>query len=302
MRTRLLAFLALAAVTVGLTGRAGLAQPAEGDAKAKAALAKNAEAFVGAFDKGDAKALAAFWAPDGDYTSQTGRHLKGREAIEKAFTGFFAEHKGVKVRIDSASLRFVTPDVAIEDGTTEVISPDGAPPSRARYTIVHVKKDGQWLLGSVRDAPFAPPGNYEHLRTLEWIIGDWAGETDKGEVDRLSVTWDEQQNFLNATFTTTIRNISVGSARHWVGWDPEAKRVRSWIFDATGGFGEGSWAQNGKQWALKTASVLQDGKKAAATYVLTPVDADTFTLQSRDRSVDGNKLPDGKEIRMKRVK
>jgi uncharacterized protein (TIGR02246 family) len=302
MRTRLFAFLALAAATVSLAGRPGLAQPAEGDPKDKAALAKNAEAFVEAFDKGEAKALAAFWTKDGDYTNQTGRHLKGREAIEKVFNGFFAEHKGVKVRIDSASLRFVTPDVAIEDGTTEVITPDGAPPSRARYTIVHVKKDGRWLLSSVRDAPFAPPSNYEHLRALEWGIGDWAGETEKGEVDRLSVTWDEQQNFINATFTTTIRNIAVGSSRHWVGWDPEAKRIRSWIFDATGGFGEGTWAQDGKQWVLKTTSVLQDGKKAAATYVLTPVDPDTVTLQAKDRSVDGNKLPDGKEIKMKRVK
>jgi hypothetical protein len=39
---------------------------------------------------------------------------------------------------------------------------------------------GTW--NSVRDAPFAPPTNYEHPRGLEWIISNWANEMDKGEV------------------------------------------------------------------------------------------------------------------------
>src|SRR5437763_17088492 len=86
--------------------------------KDQEAIAKSAEAFVEAFHKGDAKALAAFWTADGDYTDQRGRHLKGQEAIEKAFKAFFTENKGLKLRINSDSLRFATPEVAIEDGTT----------------------------------------------------------------------------------------------------------------------------------------------------------------------------------------
>ncbi len=302
MKTRLLWFLALPALMFTLAAWPGLAQPPKGDPKDIAALAKNAEAFVEAFHKGDAKALAAFWAPDGDYTDQAGRHLKGRGAIEKAFAGFFTEHKGLKLRIDSASLRFVTPDVAIEDGTTAVIPPDGAPPSRVRYAIVHVKKDGQWYLDSVRDSPFVPPSNYEHLRGLEWAIGDWAGNNDAGEVERLSFAWTENQNFIVASFMTTSKNVSVGSAKAWIGWDPTAKNVRTWIFDSAGGFGEGSWTQDGKKWALKTTSVLQDGKKAAATYLLALVDADTIALQAKDRSLDGTKLPDTKEVKLKRAR
>ena len=118
----------------------------QSDATAEAAIQKNAEAFVEAFHRGDAQALAAFWAPDGVYTDLAGRQLKGREAIAKAFTGLFAANKGLKVQIESLALRFVSPDVAIEEGTTAVFPPDGGPPSRARYTNVHVKKDGQWLL------------------------------------------------------------------------------------------------------------------------------------------------------------
>jgi hypothetical protein len=42
--------------------------------------------------------------------------------------------KGLKLRIDVNSVRFVTPDLAIEDGISSVILPNGKPPNQARYT------------------------------------------------------------------------------------------------------------------------------------------------------------------------
>jgi uncharacterized protein (TIGR02246 family) len=301
MRTRLLWFLALPAMIFCLTALSGSAKQSKGDPKDSEAIQKQAEAFVEAFHKGDAKAVAALWTADGDYTDVTGRQIKGREAIEKAFTDLFAQAKGLKIRIDSDSLRFVTSEVVIEDGTSEVYPPDGAPPSRARYTIVHAKKDGQWLLASVREAAIPPPIN-EHLRALEWAIGDWTGETENGEAERITVAWDENQNFIVASFSTTLRGIPIGGAKQWIGWDPIAKNVRSWVFDSTGGFGEGAWTNDGDRWIVKTASVLQDGKKANATYIVRRVDPDSMTCQFTDRNLDGKSLPDTKEIRMKRIK
>jgi uncharacterized protein (TIGR02246 family) len=303
MRNRLLRVLAVPALALLLGPEVGSAQPPKGNPKEGDAIFKNAQAFVEAFHKGDAKALAAFWVVDGDYTDQDGRHLKGRAAIEKSFAGFFAENKGLKLRINSEALRFVTPDVAVEDGVTEVIHPDGAPPSRARYTIVHVKKDGKWRLGSVRDAAFAVPTNYEKLRGLEWAIGDWADETAKGDVARVSFAWSENQGFIVSHFTTTFKNIAIGGGTQWIGWDPLAKGMRSWTFDTDGGFGEGKWSkEGGNKWVIKTKAVLADGKRVVSTNILTRIDADTLGWQSRERTVDGNVLPDTKEIRMKRVK
>src|SRR5262249_9799944 len=160
---------------------------------AEAAILNKAESFVAAFHLGDARALAAHWAADGDYTDQTGKTLKGREAIEKAFAGLFAQNKGLKVRIDSLALKFPTPDVAVEDGMTTVIPPDGGPPTRARYTIVHVKRDGEWYLGSVRDAPYAPPSHREHLADLEWLVGEWTESGPEGETVRIAYQWGENQ-------------------------------------------------------------------------------------------------------------
>jgi uncharacterized protein (TIGR02246 family) len=302
MRTRLWRSLAMPALMIGLLSLPGFAGEQKVDAKEADSIQKQAEAFIEAFQRGDAKAVAAFWTADGDYTDQNGKQVKGRDAIEKLFAGFFADSKGLKLQIISESLRFVTPDVAVEDGISEVFPPDGAPPSRARFTNVLVKKDGQWLLSSVRDSIVTPPSNHEHLAGLEWAIGDWASENDKGEVERISLAWTEGQNWITGTLATTFRNVSLGSVKQWIGWDPEAKRVRSWSFDQTGAFGEGTWTRDGNKWTIKTSTVLQDGKKATATFVLAQVDPETITLQSTERTVDKRSIADMKEVRLKRVK
>jgi uncharacterized protein (TIGR02246 family) len=294
-------FVGFSALALGLVRVSGFAKQDKVDSKEGAAIQKLAEAFIKAFESGDAKAVAACWVEDGTYTDLTGRQLKGRQAIENAFKELFAKTKGMKVGIASESLQFITPDVAIEEGVTEVLPGDGGPPSRARFSNIHVKKDGQWHLGSVKDSVFVPPGNYEHLRGLEWAVGEWAGES-QGAVEHISLSWTETRNFIIGSISTTVKNVSVGSAKQWIGWDPTAKRIRSWSFDDTGAFGEGAWTMDGDKWAIKSATILQDGKKATATYILGHVDADTITLEAKDRTVDGNALPDVKEVKLKRIK
>ncbi len=302
MRSAMLSLIAPLALAAGLSARPASAADAKENAPEEAAIKKNAEAFIAAFDKGDGKAVAAFWTPDGDYVDETGKQMKGRAEIEKAFAEFFAENKGLKVQIHTESLRFVTPDVAVEDGVTSVAEPDGGPPSRARYTVVHVKKEGQWMLSSVRDTPYAPPSNYEHLKELEWAIGDWVDEGENGQVARVSFEWSESQNFILGTFAANFKNIEVGGGTQTIGWDPIKKQIRSWTFDEDGGFGEATWTRDGDRWVIKSELVLPDGKKVAATHIVTHVDADAITWQSKDRTVDGKPIPDVKEIKMKRVK
>jgi uncharacterized protein (TIGR02246 family) len=273
-----------------------------GNEKEEKALLQRAEAFVAAFDKGDAKALAGFWTPTGIFRDQKDTETKGREAIEKAFQHVFAENKGLKLRINVTALRFVTNDVAVEEGTTEVLYPDGAPPSVSRYTNLHVKKDGQWHLDIVKNSIYTPPTNYKQLSELEWAIGDWADEEEKGNVGRLSFSWGPQQNFIIGTYATTFKNISLSSGTQWIGWDPKTKHIRSWAFDDSGTFGEGSWTRKGDKWIIKTHSTLRDGKSVTATNIVTVLDAQTISWQSTERTVDGKALPDTKEIKMKRVK
>jgi uncharacterized protein (TIGR02246 family) len=298
MRTGLLFWVA---ALLALPNRPAPAQEAKGNAEDKNAIAKRAEAFVAAFHKADAKALAAFWTEDGDYTQDTGRVLKGREAIEKAFAELFSENKGLKLRIDSASLRFVTPDVALEEGVNAVIPPDKSPPDRGRYAIVHVKKDGQWYLASVRESAFAPPSNYENLRPLDWIIGEWMDDSAGSEVARVMFTWTDDQNFITSSYSTAVKNVVVTAGTQWIGWDPAGKRIRSWSFGSDGDFGEGDWRPETDKLTIKSITTLRDGRKALATNLIKRIDPNTITWESRERSVEGKSLPDIPAVRMKRL-
>jgi len=298
-----LAGLVLAA-TLGLGTSSTSAQPAKApstNAAAEAELVKSAEKFIDAFGKGDARALAGSWNVDGDYTGPTGLRLVGRDAIEKTFGEFFAENKGVTLRIDVAGYRFPTPDVAIEDGTSTLVYPGGIAPSSTRYTNIHVKKDGLWLLESVRTSPYTPPSNHQHLRSLEWLIGEWADDVKDGEASAISFSWTENQNFLVSHFHTAIKNALVASGTQWIGWDPTAKTVRSWMFESHGGFGSGNWTKEAGKWMIRASTTLPDGKVTTATNIVTRVDANTLTWEVKDRLLDGKPLPEIKPVTMKRV-
>jgi uncharacterized protein (TIGR02246 family) len=267
----------------------------------KEAILNNAKAFVDAFESSDAKALAAFWAQDGDYVDLAGRRLQGRPAIEDAFREFFTENKGLKLRIDVNSVRFVTPDTAIEDGVTSLIPPDGTPPNQARYTNMHVKRDGQWVLQSVRESPYTPPGNYEHLHGLEWAVGEWVDEMEGPEMGHATFEWSPDGNFLISTQDVTVKGTEVSHATEWIGWDPSTSQIRSWSFVADGAVGENTWSNEGDRWIIKTNAILPNGKKLAATNIITRNGPDAITWQSKDRTLDGKALPDVAEMKMKRV-
>jgi len=264
-------------------------------------ITDSAKSFVEAFHRGDAKAVAAFWMTDGDYVDEHGRVLKGRKAIEDAYAELFAAKKGLKLRIDVASVRFPTPDLAIEDGTSAVLLPDGNAPIRARYNNVLIKKDGQWLLASVRESAYTDPSNYEHLRGLDWMIGEWVDENPGGPVGHISFAWAPSDNFITSTRTADYKDASLDNGMQMIGWDPVSKQIRSWSFEADGGFGESTWAKDGAKWIVKTKATAADGGAVTATNIITPVDRNTVKWQSKDRTVNGKPIPDTRETTMKRV-
>ena len=301
MKTRLLGFLALPAFLLCFTVRLGWAEKPKEPSKEEAALLKRAEAFVEAFNKADAKTMAGFFTKDGDVVNTEGEHLKGRKAIEEAYQKLFAEVKGAKLFIRITSLRVVNPTLALEDGTTEVVIPD-APPSAARYTVVWVKQDAEWYLESVREAVAFPPTNAKHLQDLAFLIGNWVEDAEKGGSSRASYSWAEQGNFIVNTFDLTMKDVSIGGGTQWIGWDAAAKKARAWSFIFNGGFAEGVWTREGNSWKIAVTASMPDGSKLTATNVLKKIDADHFSVQFINRSLNGKALPDEKEVKMKRLK
>jgi uncharacterized protein (TIGR02246 family) len=260
------------------------------------------QAFIAAFNKGDAKAVAAFWTPDATYVDQTGREYKGRPAIEKLYEKVFASNKGSKLTVHVISAKQVTPDVAIEDGITQVTPADDGPGSVARFSAVIVKKDGEWYFESVRDAVAHPPSNAEHFEDIEWLLGDWTGESDKGESGTASYSWAENRNFIVSQFATTLNGVPVIGGTQWIAWDAVDKQIRSWSFYSGGGIGETVWTKDGASWLLKTSAKTAQGKKVSGVNVLTKIDNDHLTWQMTKLTIDGEAAPDMKPVKMKRVK
>lgn len=296
----------VAALTVGLylADRRMPAQADEPQTKGNPGLGKGqrAQEFLAAFNRGDAKAVAGFWTPDGDYFDQVGRPYKGRAAIEKLYEKVFATQKGGKLAVTVLSARMVSSDVAIEDGLTEVTPADGGPPSVARFSAVLVKKDGVWYFESVRDSVAHPPSNSEFLEDLEWLIGDWTGEAQKGESARASYSWAENQNFIVNTFATTLNGVPVVGGTQWIAWDAVDKQIRSWSFFSGGGFSEAVWSKDGAKALIKIRARSADGKQINGTNVLTRIDSDHFTFQLTQMTVDGKPAPDASLVKMKRIK
>jgi uncharacterized protein (TIGR02246 family) len=300
----LVAALAAAAVLVYLgSGGRGPAEAQEPKAQDKEGPAGGRRAaFIEAFNKGDAKTVASFWAPDADYVDETGHEYKGREAIEKLYEKTFAGRKGAKLAIHVTSTKQLTPDVVLEDGVTEVTPADGGPGSAARFSAVLMKKDDNWYLQSVRDSVAQPPSNVEHFEDLDWLIGEWTGETEKGESAKATYDWAENQNFIVSSFATTLDGIPVVGGTQWIGWDAVDKQIRSWSFYSGGGFGEAVWTKDGDKWSLKTTARTAAGKKVSAVNIVTKNDDDHMTWQVTQLTVDGQSLPDLKPVKLKRVK
>jgi uncharacterized protein (TIGR02246 family) len=265
------------------------------------AILKIQAQYVKAFNAGDAKALAAFWTPDGEFVDAEGKSFTGRSAIAKEFAAFFAESKGVTLEVRTNSIRFVSPGVALESGTSRVARASDGEAHVTAYYIVHTRRDGQWQLASVRESTHVASSNYEQLRSLEWLVGNWTAKSGNQSLE-LSCEWAAKRNFLLRKYVLKDADGSAKTGIQIIGWDPNAGAIRSWNFDSDGGFGSEHWTREGKRWVLEATGVTRDGAETTATNILTPIDHDNFTWQSVRRGVEHVRLPDTVLVKATRVK
>jgi uncharacterized protein (TIGR02246 family) len=113
-------------------------------------------AFAAAWDKHDAKAMAALWAEDGDLVNPFGEMAKSRAEVEQLFADQHAGMmKGTTYKVAMRGIRMVSPGVAVAtwDGVINgMTAADGSPfpPFDHLVTVVVVKKGGTWQAASAR--------------------------------------------------------------------------------------------------------------------------------------------------------
>jgi uncharacterized protein (TIGR02246 family) len=299
-----LASLALFVAGTGLAGAAGPAAPQEpssarGAPAESAALKGLVEAFIAAFNKGDAKAIAALFTEDGELVDEEGGRIVGRSAIGDHFAAGFAANPGAKIEISVEALRPLGPGAWLEEGRSRVTMPNGGPIETSRYVVAYVKQGDKWLQSSAREFPDSGTSHHERLKELEWLLGDWVDESADSVVFT-QCAWSEDKNFLLRSFSVQVAGKPLMKGTQRIGWDPLVRQFKSWVFDSEGGYGEGLWSREGKRWVIKSTGVLPDGRAASSTNIFTPMNKDMIRWKSVDRVVGGKTVGDLPEVVMVR--
>jgi uncharacterized protein (TIGR02246 family) len=267
-----------------------VARPAPDRSADETAIRANIAKFVKAYNAGDAKAVAALFAPDGQIEDKEGDVTEGREAIAQTFKDLFADLPEKKIDVSVESIRFLGPDVALEVGSTKETPSPNEPPEIDRYTVVHVKRDGKWQMALARDEEGPPPTAYERLKPLAWLVGDWVDDGGSTVVNS-TCRWSDDRNFLLQEFKMKMNGRDAMNVSQRIGWDPIGKHIHSWVFDSEGGYGESEWIRDGDSWIIKATGVRPDGTTGSATNLLTPTGKDGYIWRSTDRIVGDERQP-----------
>lgn len=292
-----------ALVFLGVNSLNGQGKAADGPDRAadKQAIDKLIKDQIQAFNKRDAAAIAANWTSDAEYVRNDGDRVQGRAEIQKGYAEFFKTLKGkptAEVQVDS--LRFPSADMAVSEVTLRLKNEQGdVIGSNWRNTLL-VREEGKWKVAVVQEwdrESYIDDG----LKDLEWLIGTWRMDSKDREATT-TYEWDENKAFIRGKFSVKQGGKVVESGTQMIGRDNAEGGIRSWVFQSDGGFGDGLWTREGKKWTVDFGGVTSDGKKLAATVVYLRVDADTFTWQSAQQTVNGEPIADAPPIRMTKQK
>jgi uncharacterized protein (TIGR02246 family) len=272
-----------------------VAKPADTDKTIREA----AQRFADAFNKGDAKAVAALWAEDGDYVDEVGERTAGRAAIEKKYAAFLAANVGAKLEFVVDAVQQISPDSAIEDGHSKLTlaaQPNAA--SSGRYTVVHVKRNGKWQIATARDLPGEAAAGGDPLADLDWMMGAWHAEHLGAEME-IHCRWLASKSFVEVTYAKREGDKLTPTATQIIGLDPLSGRITSWMFSADKGYAHGLWVPHDTGWAIEFEGARADGTPTSAVNLLGRVN-DALVWKSTQRMIDGQGLPDTDEVVLKR--
>ncbi len=204
------------------------------------AIRAEGTAFAAAFNKKDAKAVAAFWTKDGEYIDESGKVFEGRETIESLYSELFANSDS-KIQLFTDSVRLLNDSAVLEDGRAIVEPVAGGTASVVSYTAVHVKTEGRWLMASVRELAGNDSSASTDLADLEWLIGDWTAEENGVRTDS-KCRWIVNKNFVERSYTTNLLDGTTTTGLQIIGWNPQTNHMQSWNFTADGGHATGIWS------------------------------------------------------------
>lgn len=261
----------------------------------RAAIRKATQEFVAAFENGNSEEAAAHLTAGAELIPDDAPGIRGREAIQKACAEHFKRNPQQKITLEPESLRFTSRDTAIEEGLMKTSVEKGAPKTQ-RYNLLHVREDGKWLLGAIRE--WASEGT--ELLDLEWLIGSWQANRTDVEV-QTTYEWLGNKAFIRGNITMRQKDRKV-SAMQLIGTDPRTGDLTIWTFESDGGVAQGTCTRDGNTWIFETKGLTADGEELGATNILARVNNDTITWQPINLTLDGEETGNLPPVKVTRVK
>lgn len=212
------------------------------DAASERAIRAQAAALIAEYNAKHAEAFAERFLPSAEYELDTGEVITGQPAIRAYFEESFEQFPDARAQSKESKIRLISLHMAIEEGTNSIRHSADDTESECGYVAIWTFSEGRWLLASIRDLPSedVPDTAHEHLESLGWLVGDWVDESPDALVE-ISCRWSDDENFLLQDFTVKVQGSDALSGTRRIGWDPLSHRIRAWLFDSHGGFGESFW-------------------------------------------------------------
>jgi uncharacterized protein (TIGR02246 family) len=291
----LLTAVAVVAASWAIAQSGGATKPAEAGKDASPVLATvqaALNAYAKAINDQNHDGIAAAWAENAEHISDDGVRTEGRTAIAAMFKKTLTDNPKLTVTLAANTVKSVSADVLLVEGRAEVVTGDARDTSL--FESVWVKAGDRWQISRVRElAPVAAAsdGNYDHLKELEWLVGNWSATSDAYAVT-LTAKWGRNRNFLLLEKTVKSGADEVITVTRVVGWDPVYGCLRVWNFDSDGGFGGSLVTRVGNSWNEDVESLTRNGGEATSKQTTRFINAESFEWTATDRTLDDAPLPD----------
>lgn len=264
-----------------------------------AAIRGQLSALAAAASSADAEKMASLFSIDGSYVDEDGARTQGRQAIQRRFSQAWSGAGKTVLALNPESVKRIGQDAAYVEGTTARKTALGMEPA-ARYVMLMQKQNGIWLIASATETPIVSKTASDHLKALDWIIGNWVAEQGTAKV-KMAAEWAGNKSFIQCKFVVDRPGEAERIDNQIIGWDPTRQQIVSWHFNSSGGFGYGNWSKRGKEWLVDSQAVDPTGSHSNATNIISLQEPNRFSWQSVGRSVEGMSVPDTEPLTVQRV-
>ena len=231
-----------------------------------------ARAYLDALNRGDLASISKAWTPNGAFVDAAGQSFVAQELAKREFSPTADELEPRAQWKHESTIRLVTPNSAIEQGTASPTSSADDSTAAIDFVAVWVKNDGRWQLDFLKEIEAAGPAKNSALDQLSWMVGEWES-ADSDIRAHLEVVWSRGHKYLIQKFSVQLPSQPTLRGEQRIAWDPAAKQMRCWLFRSDGGFAQGTWNREGDAWVVEKAGVTAEGE-ATSSMSLWAHDAD----------------------------